>query len=420
MSNLTSISGKLQLIVGAEHVRAAAPSDSLSGKQPESVVSPGNEQELAEVLACADQAGIAVIPRGGGTKLAWGNPPRKAELVLSTLRLNRVQEHAWADLTVTVEAGCTLKSLQEILAQHNQRLALDGLWPDRATIGGMLSTNDSGALRLRFGSLRDLILGVTLALPDGTLASSGGRVVKNVAGYDLPKLATGALGTLGVITRAVFRLHPLGAQSLTLSFAAATIEPLQDKILAVLDAQLAQTALQIRAADSSPPEADILFEATSAGLLAQQDRLQKLLGDTHAERSEDKNWRARQELWDASGPEGVIAKLSLLPTEFAKTVRALEQGAASETFSWRIVLQATGIGWLRLDGPSARLRAAVERLRREVEDRGGSLLLLRRPLELDALDVWGSEGDAVPLMRAVKQRLDPKSTLNPGRFVGGI
>ena len=152
-----------------------------------------------------NDAGLRVAPRGGGTKLTWGNPPARVDLIVSTARLDQIIEHAWADLTVTVEAGCTMQNLQERLARHGQRLALDAMWPERATVGGVLSTNDSGALRLRFGGLRDLIIGVTLALPDGTLARSGGKVVKNVAGYDLPKLATGALGTLGVIARATFR-----------------------------------------------------------------------------------------------------------------------------------------------------------------------------------------------------------------------
>src|SRR5713101_1270815 len=156
----------------------------------------------------ARSATAADTVSGVQTKLAWGNSPAHAGLILSTARMNEIIEHAWADLTVTVQAGCTIQRLQETLAQHGQRLALDPLWPEKATVGGVLSTNDSGALRLRFGALRDLIIGVTIALPDGTLASSGGKVVKNVAGYDLPKLVTGAFGTLGVITRAVFRLHP--------------------------------------------------------------------------------------------------------------------------------------------------------------------------------------------------------------------
>ncbi len=193
----------LRAIVTPKFVRQASVADAVAGVLPQIVAEPATEQELAKVLKLADEAGLAVIPRGGGTKVDWGNPPGRADLILSTLRLNRILEHAWADLTVTVEAGCTIGKLQGTLAKHGQRLALDALWPEHATVGGMLSTNDSGALRLRFGSLRDLIIGVTLALPDGTLASSGGKVVKNVAGYDLPKLATGALGTLGVITRAV-------------------------------------------------------------------------------------------------------------------------------------------------------------------------------------------------------------------------
>ena len=199
----------VRAIVAAKYVRTAGPGDAVAGMQPSFVVEPGSEQELAKVLMLASAAGLAVIPRGGGTKLEWGNAPARADVILSTARMNRVIEHAWADLTVSVEAGCTIAKLQETLAKHGQRLALDALWPERATVGGVLSTNDSGALRLRFGSLRDLVIGVTVALADGTVASSGGKVVKNVAGYDLPKLVTGAFGTLGVITRAIFRLHPL-------------------------------------------------------------------------------------------------------------------------------------------------------------------------------------------------------------------
>src|SRR5467141_3326803 len=205
----SSLRYKLIALVGNDYVHASTAADAVAGAQPRLVIEPGTEVELAEVLRLSNEAGLAVIPRGSGTKLGWGNPPARADVVLSTARLNEIIEHAWADLTVTVEAGCTIQRLQETLAQHGQRLALDQLWPEKATVGGVLSTNDSGGLRLRFGALRDLIIGATLALPDGTLASSGGKVVKNVAGYDLPKLATGAFGTLGMITRAVFRLHPL-------------------------------------------------------------------------------------------------------------------------------------------------------------------------------------------------------------------
>src|ERR1700719_2705694 len=232
-------------IVTAKHVRTAVTSDAVAGARPILVVEPGNEQELANVLKLANAAGLAVIPRGGGSKLEWGNRPARADVIVSTARLNRVIAHAWADLTVNVEAGCTMAKLQETLAKHGQRLALDPLWPEQATVGGVLSTNDSGALRLRFGSLRDLVIGSTVALADGTVASSGGKVVKNVAGYDLPKLVTGAFGTLGVITKAIFRLHPLPKETRTLSCETLDLAEGQRLMLAIQNSKMAHSALQI-------------------------------------------------------------------------------------------------------------------------------------------------------------------------------
>src|SRR5260370_11697332 len=183
-------------LVGQEHVRPASPADAVAGVQPKLIVDRGTEKELAEVLRLSNEAGLAVIPRGGGTKPRWGNPPSRADLILSTARLSAIIEHAWADLTVTVEAGCTIQRLQETLAQHGQRLALDPLWPKKTTIGGVLSTNDSGGLRLRFGALRDLVIGVTIALPDGTLASSGGKGAEKRPRYHPPKPRSATLRPL--------------------------------------------------------------------------------------------------------------------------------------------------------------------------------------------------------------------------------
>src|SRR5881397_601923 len=244
---------KFMAIVGNENVHAATAADAVAGVQPKLVIEPGAERELAEILRLSNDAGLAVIPRGNGTKLGWGNPPTRADLILSTTRLNEIIEHAWADLTVTVEAGCTIQRLQETLAEHGQRLALDPLWPEKATIGGVLSANDSGALRSRFGALRDLIIGATLALPDGTLASSGGKVVKNVAGYDLPKLVTGAFGTLGIITRAVFRLHPLPRNTSSFSIGTKGAEEARRLIHAIQNSKLAHTALQARFENDAAP-----------------------------------------------------------------------------------------------------------------------------------------------------------------------
>lgn len=387
--------------------------------QPRLVLEPANEQQLAATLRIANNAGLAVVPRGGGTKLGWGNPPQRADIVLSTARLDKIIEHVWADLTVSVEAGCTIEKLQSALAQHGQRLAIDPLWPERATIGGVLSANDSGSLRLRFGPLRDLIIGVTIALPDGTIASSGGKVVKNVAGYDLPKLVTGALGTLGVITRAVFRVHPLPRNTRTLSVSAGTLEKMQRVILAVQDSQLAHTALQARVAHDAEPIVDILFEGTEAGLAAQEAQFRELAN--FADRSETSSavWTSSQELWNSAN-SAALAKITALPAAIAGTVEIVQRIAAARNANWKLTMQATGIGWLKLESTLENLHTCLSELRDELEANSGSLAAFHQPTGMARLDTWGQPGDALPLMRAVKNKFDPGNTLNPGRFVGGI
>jgi glycolate oxidase FAD binding subunit len=411
----------LRAIVTGEHVGAAAANDAVAGVQPQLIVEPGSEQELAKVLKLANESGIAVIPRGGGTKLDWGNAPRRAELILSTARLNRVIEHVWADMTVTVEAGCTMQTLQETLAQHGQRLALDTLWPSRATVGGVLSTNDGGALRLRFGALRDLIIGVTVALPDGTLASSGGKVVKNVAGYDLPKLVTGAFGTLGVITRAVFRLHPVPKAARTISCLARDVTEAQRFLLTIQDSKLAHSALQVRCVAGAPPQVDILFEGAEAGLTAQAEQLRSMLAPALLTDPGPVVWKARGELYSAAkGSESdcAVAKISILPSGIGEALATLASASANKV-SCNAVVQATGIGCVHLEGDSATIASILKSLRIQLERTGGSLVIAHRPTSMP-VDAWGEPGDTLPLMRAIKQQLDPKSTLNPGRFVGAI
>jgi len=412
---------KFIALVGNEYVRAATAADAVAGAQPKLVIEPGTERELAEILRLSNEAGLAVIPRGGGTKLGWGNSPARADLILSTVRMTEIIEHAWADLTVTVEAGCTIQRLQETLGQHGQRLALDPLWPEKATVGGVLSTNDSGALRLRFGALRDLIIGVTIALPDGTLASSGGKVVKNVAGYDLPKLVTGALGTLGVITRAVFRIHPLPLNSHSFSISTVNAEETQKLVLAVQDSKLAHTFLQSHFSDEKPPASDILFEGTEAGLAAQETQLRNLAAPESVSEASNSSWTAREELWSFSDPaSAAIAKISILPTNMSRTMKLVAHSANAQQVRWKALLYATGLGWLRLEGKPGALQEALQVLRDELQGQDGWLVALHRPSKMPAFDAWGTAGDALPLMKAVKQQLDPKNTLNPGRFVGGI
>jgi glycolate oxidase FAD binding subunit len=443
----------LRTIGNPDQWRDGGPDDDIAGVRPTMVFEPVSEIELATVLRYADSAGLTVIPRGSGSKLGWGNPPLRADLVISTTRLNRVIEHAWADLTVSVEAGCTIGTLQDTLADHGQRVAIDPLWPEHTTIGGLLSTNDSGTLRIRYGGLRDLIIGVTIALPDGTLASSGGKVVKNVAGYDLPKLVTGALGTLGVVTRAVFRLHPLPQKVRSFTFLARDAEDANRLVLAIQDSKLAHTGLQIRFNSGAQPQVDIRFDGTDEGITAQAETLRKLAPPSSETQSNDEIWHARQHLFGAarlssaaslpfrngagsrspaaSVPEAApaapesqpaaIAKLSMLPALIANTCQQLCGLAEPLNVHWSAVVQGTGLGWIRLGpaNPNA-IQQVLLTLRSQLESTTGSLAVQYRSPEVPEIEAWGNPGDALPLMQSVKQQFDTRKTLNPGRFVGGI
>jgi glycolate oxidase FAD binding subunit len=409
----------LRALVGAHYLRPASSQDEVEGRTPHSIIEPGVADELARALKVATAAGLHVIPRGGNTKSDWGNPPRNADLIISTGRLNRVIEHAWADMTATVEAGCTLQQVQETLVKHGQRLAVDPLWPERATIGGILATNDSGPLRVRFGSLRDLIIGITLALPDGTLAKSGGKVVKNVAGYDLPKLATGSLGTLGIITQGIFRLHPIPREIRTLTFSPPDTVAMRALLLAILDSTLVPSGLQVRAGSSSSTQVDLRFEGTAAGCDAQCEQVLRMSG-TKPEPADDV-WSAAAVIW---GPpqNSIICKFSVLPAHLATLLEIVKPLAEATQISWSIVAQAVGVGFLRLEASDTNtLLPVLQNLREALEIRGGSLCLLRAPAEVKkTMDAWGSPGDALQLMRNIKYQFDPNGTLNPGRFIGGI
>ncbi len=411
----------LRALVGAEHMRTSTLEDAVDDVLPQMFIEPGNPEEVAGALKIATGAGLQVVPRGGATQMGWGNPPRSGDLILSTRRLNRVVEHAWGDMTATVEAGCTFQQLQQALAEHGQRLALDPLWPDQATIGGILATNESGPLRVRFGGLRDLIIGITLALPDGTLAKSGGKVVKNVAGYDLPKLATGSLGTLGIITQAIFRLHPIPRESRTLSFSNTDSGTMNAVVLAIQDCNMVPTGVQVRAGSSSTPEVDLRFEGTAAGCEAQIEQTLRIASGARRIESPADVWNARSTLWSGAEPS-VVCKFSLLPAELGTFLNLIGKASEPLQLPWRLVAQAVGVGYLRLEGnDTGALLNVLQDLRKNLETRGGSLVILRCPLEIKSkMDVWGSAGDALALMRSIKAQFDPTGVLNPGRFIGGI
>ena len=412
---------ELRAIVTEGEVRTDQPEDAIDGLAPLKVIEPANEQELARALAWANANGIAVSPRGGGTKLGWGTPPAALDAIISTKRLGRVLEHAWADMTATVEAGCTISELQTTLAQHGQRLAIDPLFPDRATIGGLIATNDSGSLRLRYGGIRDLIIGATVALPDGTLARSGGKVVKNVAGYDLQKLMTGALGTLGIITQATFRLHPLPRESQTLSVESPDTGAANRLILAILDSTLVPTGLQLRVESASRPAIDIRLDGTGSGIEAQRNLLGRISAELTFSESGEQVWQAREKLF-AANSQSLVCKFSVLPSQLAPTLKAIEKLCSAPQLSWNVVAQGTGLGTVRIDAPQTpQLQFVLNGVRSAISELGGTVVILSCPAEIKKqISVWGPSRDAQRLILRVKQQFDPNGTLNRGRFVGGI
>jgi len=407
-------------VVGEGFLRPATAADSVQGVAATWVVEPSSQAQVAGVLKLCDEAGLRVVARGGGTKLDWGNPPLAADLILSTRHLNKVLEHAAGDMTAIVQAGCALSDLQSTLAQRGQRLALDPLWPAAATLGGIIATNDSGPLRAAFGTVRDHLIGITVALADGTLARSGGKVVKNVAGYDLPKLFAGSFGTLGVITQAIFRLYPLPQTSRTLQLIAPTTQVLARLLAALSDCSLVTSGIQFEAEIQGPIRVSVLVEGLSDAMEAKTQRVIRAGMDCDAQRAEPTGevWQASESLF--SKPDSCIGKLSLLPTAWPDLIDRMRE--VGNELNWKMVAQSVGVGLLRITSQNAeRLLTATQSIRTEVEKIGGSLVVLRRPLNAKPpFDSWPQGGDALPLMRQIKEQFDPRRTLSPGRFVGGI
>ena len=419
------LQSELEGCVGRENLRPPAPGDEVAGQRHKCIVEPRTPSEVARVLAIANRAAISIIPRGSGSKLDWGAPPGKADVILSLRRLDRVLEHAAGDMTVTVEAGCPFDSLQLAVGEQGQRLALDPLWPSRATIGGILATGDSGALRWTYGAARDLVLGMTVALTDGSLARSGGKVVKNVAGYDLPKLMTGSFGTLAVITQATFRLHPLPETVHTLSFELSSANVIRPFVEAMNASALLSTGVQIQARHRAI-QAEIRLEGLAASIDVKARRIAEAAITTGASRmteeSGDAPWLARERLFERSEEPFAVCKVSLLPTSFAALISWLNESAVAPA-RYRLVAQATGLALIRLEADIASLLLELLRqLRERIQMADGSLVVMRRSSSVPEVDfpTWPAPVDAALLMRRVKERFDPCGLLNPGRFAGGI
>ncbi len=424
MVSLQSLQTALSpLVTGKLH--PASEMDAVAGVQPQVVVEPGSEEEVAAVLAYASREGLKVLPRGGGTQLTLGFAPTGGDIVLSTARLNQLVEHAPHDMTATAQAGLPLSELQTKLASTRQWLALDAILKPEATIGGIIATNISGARRLRFGGVRDQIIGVRIVLSDGTIASGGGKVVKNVAGYDLPKLFTGSLGTLGVIVSATFRLYPQTSASRTVLLSAPDPAPLCELAVRVINSTLVPTLVDICGSTAQEQEYTLVvrFEMGEEAAEQQANTLITMAVNKDArirrDSEEAQYWAEIATMPASTGTATLALKASILPTEtinWLTTLQALARKAGL-SYDWRAHI-GHGLIFVTLAGDNAALISAVTELRQAATNLRGSLVVMENPALLQ-LDAWGTP-PALDVMRRLKERFDPTATLNPGRFVGGI
>ena len=381
---------------------------------PQRLFEPTDAAGVAAVLQSAAADRLAVTVRGGGTKSPTQGP---AEVVLSTTRLTEAVDHVAGDLVATAPAGATLDAVNTVLQRERQWLPLDPPRSSRATIGGIIATNDSGPRRHRYGTPRDLIIGIEIALVNGRTAKAGGRVVKNVAGYDLSKLLCGSLGSLAVITSATFKLSPLAPHSQTLVATVTSIRQLGDLALAVAAVPVAPTAIELQ---SSPHRLLIRFETTEQSA-RRQTELVSAICVKHGATCAVVSGRAEADAWRAHearifGADGTILKVAVLPTDVADVLDRISTMAAERSVEHDVIGRAAlGIILLRISGDLSAQSAIVTELRLDATARRGTAVLLSAPAALQH-DVgrWGPATDAAPLMRAVKQQFDPQNTLNPG------
>jgi glycolate oxidase FAD binding subunit len=419
--------------------------ESIDGVSPREAIEPASAEEMAAALASASTRRASVVVYGGGTKLGWGRPPQSVDIGISTGRLNALVAHEHADLTATVQAGMGLDRFNQLLARHGQWLPVESAF-DTSTIGGAIATNDSGPLRHRYGTPRDLLIGIRLALADGRIIKAGGNVVKNVAGYDIGRLMSGSHGSLAAIVSATFKLMPLPGASSTLVASFEHSDALLAALTAITSSQLEASAIDVRAGgpmkDGGPPDVDgpakagpydagshagagfsrpyqllLKFESTPGALNAHVQQARALLGNAPCQvltsESEANLWRDHVRApWVSSG---MIVRLAWLPASLAAVLAAIDEVCAGVRGVELIGRAAVGAGVLRIDADPAGQETIVNSLRARPDVLRHVVVLRAEPGVKHRLDVWGSLGDAGVLGAAVKRALDPNGILNAGR-----
>jgi glycolate dehydrogenase FAD-binding subunit len=410
----------------------------LEGRTPEAAVFPGTVEEVRTVLELASTAGVPMIPWGGGTASAVGTPAARAGLVLGLRRLTRLIEHEPGDLTVTAEAGLTVAALQAALGGRGQWLSLDPPEAERATLGGVIATNAAGPRRQLYGTARDLLIGVTVVTGEGAVVRGGGKVVKNVAGYDLPKLFVGSYGTLGVIVEATLKVRPRPEHE---QLVAVTFDRLKDAgagARAILTSDLIPTTLDVLDAEASRalglaamPTLAVGFDGLAEQVAWQAEELRRVAGPAggHSAVSlEPAVWaRLATAARGAFPTPAALVRLAVLPTAVTETMEH-GAGAARQRGLLTAWTAHAGVGVLtaalfstREHPDPAPIADVLGEWRGIARTGGGHAVIEWAPLPIKAqVPVWDDAGPAGRVMQRIKTQLDPRNILNPGRFVAGI
>jgi glycolate dehydrogenase FAD-binding subunit len=412
--------------------------ESIDGVVPRDTIEPASAEDVAATLQSAAKQRLSLVLRGGGTKMGWGRTPQSVDIVLSTKRLDAVVAHEHADLTATVQAGARLDEVNRVLARHGQWLPIESAF-DESTIGGAIATNDSGPLRHRYGTPRDLLIGIRLALTDGRLIKAGGNVVKNVAGYDLGKLMSGSHGSLAAIVSATFKLTPRPGASSTLVAEFERSDALVSALTAITSSQLEASAIEIAtgpvgrppkggpyasdlseyvgAGFSRPYRLLLKFESTPGALQAHVQKARALATGATCQvvtsQSEADLWREHiRAPWRS---QGMIVKFAWMPASLGAVLALVDDLRGSVAEIELAGRAAIGSGLLRVDADPRVQRNVVERLRSR-QDVFRHVVVLRADAALkQQVDVWGPLGDAGSLGASVKHALDPHGILNAGR-----
>ena len=411
----------------------------IDGQAPEMVVYPASIAEVSRLLKEANENGRAISPVGHGAFLHLGGIPKRYEQALCTTELSTIADYQPTDMTITVGAGMSLAQLQAILGENGQWLPLDPPWPERATVGGVIAANLNGPVRFSQGTVRDFLIGIKVVRADGTLIKGGGQVVKNVAGYDLPKLYCGSFGTLGVIVEATFMIRPRPEAQKTFALTFSSAEKAGEAALKLTGSDMQPFFLELANFSPLSPSRDqkgdayglfVGFAGMQEEIDDQRNHLRDVLGGDPSsieELSGDEAQTLSQALRDfpVSGPATFRCKVSLQPTQLAAFCADLAAEAQRRHAPARLLARAgNGILYAAFEGeavPDDQILSLVDWVRVHATGSNGFVVVEEIPSALkERANVWGSVGKAFPLMQRLKETLDPNSILNSGRFVGGI